>query len=282
MIRDLSGKVAVITGGGSGIGRGIALTFAREGMVVAVADIQSDAAAAVATEINDAGGSAFAVTADVTSVDSLAAAAQEVENRSGAVNLLCANAGVLRIASLDQHTIEDWEYTLSVNVLGVVKTVQAFLPQLRQNAPDAHIVNTASLGGLVSVEGFPIGAYTASKYACVGFSEMLRGELAPEGIGVSVLCPGVVESKLAQTSSENRPASFGEHRAPEADGALAGAERATITAPQAMPAEDVGPIVIRAVRENRLHVLTHPQSRPLVARRFEALMADFDFAEADG
>ena len=101
--------------------------------------------------------------------------------------LLCANAGVLRIAPLEQHSIDDWEYTLSVNVLGVVKTVKAFLSQLRQNAPDAHIVNTASLGGLISVERFPIGAYTALKYACVGFSEMLRGELAPEGIGKQLL-----------------------------------------------------------------------------------------------
>jgi len=279
-MQDLAGKVAVITGGGSGIGRGIALTLAREAMVVAVADIRPDAAAAVAGEIVGAGGTGFAVEVDVTSVDSLEAAEAEIESRAGPVNLLCANAGVLRIASLDQHTIEDWEYTLSVNVLGVVKTVKAFLPQLRQNAPDAHIVNTASLGGLVSVERFPIGAYTASKYACVGFSEMLRGELAAEGIGVSVLCPGVVESNLAQTSGENRPAAYGEHRAPEMAGSPAGAQPAAGRPPQAMAALAVGPIVVRAIRENRLHILTHPQSRPLVERRFEALLDDFDFAES--
>jgi NAD(P)-dependent dehydrogenase (short-subunit alcohol dehydrogenase family) len=272
-MQDLSGRVAVITGGGSGIGRGIALTLASEGMVVAVADVQAEAAASVASEIADAGGSGFAVAVDVTSVDSLSAAAEDVAKRAGPVNLLCANAGVLRVASLEDHTIEDWEYTFSVNVLGIVKTVKAFLPQLRQKAPDAHIVNTASLGGLVSVERFPIGAYTASKYACVGFSEMLREELAPEGIGVSVLCPGLVESKLTQTSSENRPAAYGGQRAPVSGTPPSG------SAPQAMPAEDVGPIVIRAVRENRLHVLTHPQSRPLVERRFQRLMADFDFAE---
>lgn len=272
-MQDFLGKVAVITGGGSGIGRGIALTLASEGMIVAVADVQADAAGSVASEIADAGGSGFALAVDVTSVDSLSGAAADVAERAGPVNLLCANAGVLRVASLEDHTIEDWEYTLSVNVLGVVKTVKAFLPQLRRNAPDAHIVNTASLGGLVSVERFPIGAYTASKYACVGFSEMLREELAPEGIGVSVLCPGLVESKLAQTSSENRPTTYGEQRAPEMGAAPAG------SAPQAMPAEDVGPIVMRAVRENRLHVLTHPQSRPLVEQRFQRLMADFDFAE---
>lgn len=277
-MHDFSGKVAVITGGGSGIGRGIALTLAREGMAVAVADVQSDAAESVASEIADAGGDGFAVTVDVTSVDSLSAAAAEVSERVGPVNLLCANAGVLRVASLDRHTIEDWEYTLSVNVVGVVKTVKAFLPQLRQNAPEAHIVNTASLGGLISVERFPIGAYTASKYACVGYSEMLRGELAPEGIGVSVLCPGVVESKLAQTSIDNRPASYGEQRAPEMGAALTDGER-TGPAPHPMAAEDVGPIVMRAVRENRLHVLTHPQSRRLVEQRFQRLMADFDFAE---
>jgi short-subunit dehydrogenase len=158
-----------------------------------------------------------------------------------------------------------------VNVLGVVKTVAAFLPALRASAPDAHIVNTASLGGLTSEVRAPLGAYIASKYACVGYSEMLRAELAPEGIGVSVLCPAVVTSNLMATSARNRPAAFGAQAAP------------AVSAPPPpgageMPAEDVGPIVVRAIRANRLHVLTHPQWRPLVERRFQAMLADFDFA----
>jgi NAD(P)-dependent dehydrogenase (short-subunit alcohol dehydrogenase family) len=166
-----------------------------------------------------------------------------------------------------------------VNVLGVVKTVDAFLPALRASAPDAHIVSTASLGGLVSEVRAPIGAYTASKYACVGYSEMLRAELEGAGIGVSVLCPGVVASNLMGTSAENRPAAFGEQAAPRLEPEVGGNAAARL-ADFAMPAEDVGPIVVRAIRANRFHVLTHPQARPLVEGRFRALLEDFDFAEA--
>ena len=159
---DLNGRVAVVTGGGSGIGRGVALGLGAEGMTVAVADIQRASAEAVAVEIESAGGRAIGIRVDVTSVESLAAAATEVAARTGGVNLLCANAGVLaRVGPLADHTTGDWEYTLSVNVMGVVKTVAAFLPALRERAPDAHIVTTASLGWLVSDVSAPIGAYVA-------------------------------------------------------------------------------------------------------------------------
>src|SRR5262245_38382442 len=240
---DLNGRVAVVTGGGSGIGRGIALALAAEGMAVAVADVRRSSAEAVAAEIESAGGAAVAIELDVTSVESLAAASRDVAARVGRVNLLCANAGVLaRIGPLVDHTVEDWEYTLSVNVMGIVKTVAAFLPALRESAPEAHIVTTASLGGLVSDVRAPIGAYIASKYAGVGYSEMLRAELAGEGIGVSVLCPGVVTSNLMATSAENRPDVFGAPPTPQLAAAGGGASAPPLP-PWAMAAEDVGPIV---------------------------------------
>ena len=277
-MEELKGRVAVVTGGGSGIGRGLSLGLAAEGMTVAVADLQQANAEAVAAEIESAGGRALAIGVDVTSASSLAAAAKEILARAGGVNLLCANAGVLaRIGPLSDHTVEDWEYTLSVNVLGVVKTVDAFLPALRASAPDAHILTTASLGGLVTEVRAPIGAYTASKYACVGYSEMLRAELAEQGIGVSVLCPGVVASNLMGTSAANRPGVFGEQAAPRLT-SQGGGKAAARLADFAMPAEAVGPIVIRAIRANRFHVLTHPQTRPLVESRFQGMLADFDFA----
>ena len=277
-MEELKGRVAVVTGGGSGIGRGLSLGLAAEGMTVAVADLQQANAFAVAAEIGSAGGRALAIGVDVTSASSLAAAAKEILARAGGVNLLCANAGVLaRIGPLSDHTVEDWEYTLSVNVLGVVKTVDAFLPALRASAPDAHILTTASLGGLVTEVRAPIGAYTASKYACVGYSEMLRAELAEQGIGVSVLCPGVVASNLMGTSAANRPGVFGEQAAPRLT-SQGGGKAAARLADFAMPAEAVGPIVIRAIRANRFHVLTHPQTRPLVESRFQGMLADFDFA----
>jgi NAD(P)-dependent dehydrogenase (short-subunit alcohol dehydrogenase family) len=276
---DLNGRVAVVTGAGSGIGRGLALGLGAEGMTVAVADLQSARAEAVAAEIESAGGRAFALGVDVTSAASLAAGAAEVAARAGGVNLLCANAGVLaRVGPLADHTLEDWEYTLSVNLLGVVKTVDAFLSTLRERAPDAHIVTTASLGGLVAEVRAPIGAYVASKYACVGYSEMLRAELQPLGIGVSVLCPGVVTSNLMGTSAENRPRPYGEQAAPRLpEAGSAGADAARL-AVRAMPAEEVAPIVIRAIRANRFYVLTHPRARSLVEDRFTAMLDDFDFA----
>jgi NAD(P)-dependent dehydrogenase (short-subunit alcohol dehydrogenase family) len=277
-VQVLKGRVAVVTGGGSGIGRGIARSFGAEGMTVAVADVQEANARAVAGEIEAAGGRAFAIDVDVTSVASLDAAVQRIVAQAGGVNLLCANAGVLaRIAPLAAHTVGDWEYTLSVNVLGIVKTVTAFLPALRERAPDAHIVTTASLGGIVSDVRAPIGAYIASKYACVGYSEMLRAELAGESIGVSVLCPGVVASNLMGTSAENRPRAFGAQAAPQL-AAPDGGDAMPAAPPKSMPADDVGPIVIRAIRANRFHVLTHPETRPLAERRFRAMLADFDFA----
>jgi NAD(P)-dependent dehydrogenase (short-subunit alcohol dehydrogenase family) len=276
---ELNGRVAVVTGGGSGIGRGIALAFGAAGMTVAVADIQASNARAVAAEIESKGGRALAVGVDVTSVESLAAAAKQIIAQAGGVNLLCANAGVLaRVGPLADHTIGDWEYTLSVNVMGIVKTVTAFLPALRASAPDAHIVTTASLGGLTADVRAPIGAYIASKYACVGYSEMLRAELAREGIGVSVLCPGVVASNLTATSTENRPDAFGEQAAPLLAAAGGAGSDAVPLPVYAMAAEDVGPIVIRAIRANRFHVLTHPRARPLVEGRFRAMLEDFDFA----
>ena len=166
-------------------------------------------------------------------------------------------------------------------MLGVVKTVDAFLPALRDSAPDAHVLTTASLGGLVSEVRAPIGAYTASKYACVGYSEMLRAELADVGIGVSVLCPGVVASNLMATSAENRPGAFGEQAAPRLTPEGGGNDAARL-ADFAMSAEELGPIVVRAIRAGRFHVITHPQTRRLVEERFRGMLDDFDFAAQGG
>lgn len=276
-MQDLKGRTAVVTGGGSGVGRGISLGLAAEGMKVAVLDLNGGAAERVAQEIAARGTESMAVTVDVTSTQQLAAAAKEVIGRFGNVNLLCANAGViLPIGPLAENSDSDWEYVFSVNLHGVVKTVNAFLPSLRE-ADEAHIVNTASLGGVLSVPEVLVGVYTSSKYACVGYSECLRGELASEGIGVSVLCPGLVESDLYTTSAANRPDRLG---GPETVVALSkNASTSDAVAPTAMPAEDVGPILVRGIRENRLHIFTHPEALTVVEARFAGMRADFE-AEA--
>jgi NAD(P)-dependent dehydrogenase (short-subunit alcohol dehydrogenase family) len=271
-MRELRGRTAVVTGAASGIGRGIALALAQEGMRVAVADLDAEGAAAVAKEL---GSEAFALRVDVTSADSLAAAAEAARARTGGAHVLVNNAGVmLPLRPMSEASEADWEFVLSVNLLGVVKSVAAFLPQLRAAAPDAHVVNTASMGGLAAVPMFPIGPYVASKYACVGYSESLRGELAPLGIGVSVLCPGMVASSLAASSAKARPARLGAQAAPSPAAAPDPA-----LADYFMKAEDVGPVVVRGIRANRLHLLTHLDARGQVERRFRGILADFD-AEA--
>ncbi len=279
-MRELAGRTAFVTGGGSGVGRGIALGLAASGMTVAVADLHRESAGKVAEEIEARGGRAFACFADVTSPRSLELAAAEVVECTGAVHVLCNNAGVMAApgptAALGPA---DWEYVFSVNVFGVVNGVRAFLPHLRAAAPEAHIVNTASLGGLFVVDGAELGVYLSSKYACVGYTECLREELAPEGIGVSVLCPGLVASKLPHTSARNRPSRYGPQPDPTLD---AGAERALDEMTReraAMAPEDVGPVVVQGILANRLHILTHPQARFLLEQRFARVLEDFDFAE---
>lgn len=272
-MKDLAGKTAVVTGGGSGIGRGLALGLSAEGMRIAVLDLNAEAATAVADEISARGGEALAVATDVTSEPSLAAAADVVNSRLGGANVLCANAGVmLPLGPLTEKSASDWEYVFSVNVHGVVKTVDAFLPQLRA-AKEGHIVNTASLGGIVSVPQFPIGVYIASKYACVGYTECLRAELEREHIGVSVLCPGVVQSELYRTSAAQRPERFG---GPQVVTPPVVASSPAGSPPTAMPAEDVGPIVVEAIRDNRLHIFTHPAALPIAEARFATIRADFE------
>lgn len=273
-MQDFQGRTAVVTGGGSGIGRGVALSLAREGMNVVVADIERDHADAVAGEVEASGAKALAVSCDVTSEESLAEAVTVATDAFGAVHVLSNNAGViLTPGPLEDTTTPDWEWVFSVNFFGIVKSVTAFLPALRAHGEGGHIVNTASMAGIVAIPEIQVGVYGASKYACVAYTEYLRAELAPEQIGVSVLCPGMVESDLAATSARNRPAAFG--------GPLPTPDVPGLRRDEAPPGnrvlsgEECGQIVVGGIREDRLHIITHPESLPLIEKRFERLRADY-------
>lgn len=271
-MKDLAGRTAVVTGGGSGIGRGICLALASRDMNVVVADIEADAAEAVAQELVGKGSRAIGHEVDVTSESSLGALRNAAFEAFGTVQVLSNNAGVIvPMEPLAEKTTADWEYVFSVNVFGIVKSVQAFLPHLVEQG-EGHIVNTASMAGLVALPTLPIGIYTASKYACVGYTEMLRGELAGTGVSASVLCPGMVASNLTATSARNRPGAYGgpEKTAPP--------ETPSDLAAQMMSPETCGEIVARGIESDLLHILTHPESRGMVEARFEGLRSDYEAA----
>jgi NAD(P)-dependent dehydrogenase (short-subunit alcohol dehydrogenase family) len=273
-MEDLTGRVAVVIGGGSGIGRGIALGLAAEGMRVVVADIDAASADGVCDEITDAGGTATATVVDGTDRGSLGRLAEGTVAQYGAVNVLSTNVGVVADRPLTTASEADWAWTIEFNLMSAVRAVDVFLPHLRV-AGSGHIVITASLAALLappSVSGIHLGLYTATKHALLGYAESLRGELAGEGIGVSLLCPGMVRSNLAATSAHHRPARHGGPLPPPPDRE----PPVTMMAPEA-----VGPIVARGIRSERLHILTHPESLGLVQARHAAVVDDFAFFADD-
>jgi NAD(P)-dependent dehydrogenase (short-subunit alcohol dehydrogenase family) len=261
---------AVVVGGGSGIGRGSALGLAAAGARVAVADVDPVTAEAVCAEIAAAGGTAIWSTVDGTDRESLAALAARATGAFGGVDILSSNVGVVADVPLDRATEQEWAWFLELNVLSHVRAVDVFLPHLRAGGGPAHIVLTASMAALVVPAGVGdvhLGLYNATKHAVLGYAETLRGELAGEGIGVSVLCPGMVRSNLSATSARHRPA---RHGGPME--ALAGA-----APPGVMEPEGVGPFVVRGIEGNRLYILTHHEAVPLVQQRHTALVEDFTY-----
>jgi len=274
-VDTLVGRTAVVAGGGNGIGRGIALAFARAGANVAVLDLQAGAAEQAARDVSAAaahGARAIGVACDVTDAASLDAARARVVSEFGSVHVLSNNAGVvLPQSDLDAASEADWRFVFEVNVFGIVASVNAFLPELRaarKRGEPAHIVNTASMAGLVAFPSLRVGVYTASKMACVGYTEILRGELAAEGIGVSSLCPGFVLTELSRTSAENRPARFGGPQPYEAREAPEALRRT------AMTPEQVGPLVVEGVLANRAYLFTDANSKGSIEARFRAILAD--------
>jgi NAD(P)-dependent dehydrogenase (short-subunit alcohol dehydrogenase family) len=269
------GKVAVVTGAGSGIGRALAEAFADEGSAVIVADLDRSAAEETTAAIHSRGGEGAAVTvnvADAASVDDLAAATMD---RFGRVDVLCNNAGVSTFNLIQDQTLDDWRWVLSVDLWGVIHGLHSFLPILRHQQAPAHIVNTASIAGLLSGVAF-IGPYSAAKAAVVSISETLAQEFAIAGspIGVSVLCPSAVDTKVME-SERGRPADLGVERRTDAGEGFRLAIRASFTGPTGLKPAHVAGRVLDAVRTGRFWVITHPEERAIVEGRFARVMNDF-------
>ena len=266
-MENLNGKVAVVTGGGSGIGRALSLAFAAEGMSVAVSDVDLAAAEAVATEVEATGAKAIAVQTDVRKRDAVKALAERAFTELGGVHVLCNNAGVVTFKNAAEMTPADWTWVMSVNLDGVVNGVTQFLPRLIQQGEEAHIVNTASIAGLYPAPN--ISSYVASKYAVVGLSEHLRIDLAPLNIGVSVLCPGGVRTQIVH-AGRNRPDELGGPETPPEQVAQAGAGTYS-----GMDPADVAQLVLNAIKANRPYVVTHYENKAPLEQRLERLREAF-------
>jgi NAD(P)-dependent dehydrogenase (short-subunit alcohol dehydrogenase family) len=269
------GKVAVVTGAGSGIGRAMAERFAREGSAVVVADVESDAGEETAAAIRDAGGDALAVPTDVSDIGAVGALAQATIDRYQRVDVLCNNAGVSTFNLLRDQTLDDWKWVLDVDLWGVVHGIHTFVPIMREQGTPGHVVSTASIGGLLT--GSPvIGPYCAAKAAVVSISETLAQELAMEQtpIGVSVLCPSSVDTRMME-SERNRPVSRGVERRSETADAWHGAIRAGLTGPTGQSPAQVAERVLQAIRAGEFWIITHDDLLATVRERVTGMLAAF-------
>ena len=271
-MEQLAGRVAVVTGAASGIGRAMAGKWAAEGMKVVLADIEDEALAIAEKELSADGAEVLAVRTDVSKGDDMDALAAAAVDRFGAVHLVCNNAGVGGGGLTRTLTEKDWQWVLGVNLWGVIHGQRAFLPILLEQE-EAHIVNTASVAGLVSAPF--MSPYCASKFAVVAMSECLYKELAMEGakVGVSVLCPGFVSTRIAD-SDRNRPTELQREADPDVDAVTAEGMREMLRQVVAagMPCEDVAERVADAVKTNRFYVLTHPELLDAVRTRMEDIV----------
>jgi NAD(P)-dependent dehydrogenase (short-subunit alcohol dehydrogenase family) len=264
-MRELAGRVAVITGAGSGIGRALALRLAAERMKVVIADVDVDGLAGTASALRDAGAEILTLPTDVAREEAVEALAARTVETFGAVHLLCNNAGVFsRIAPVWEQSPADWQRVLGVNLYGVIHGIRAFLPRMLRQQDEGHIVNTASEAGFTSR---PLtSVYNASKHAVLTLSESLAFELAriDARVGVSPRSP----PRVATALREHAPSS--------------GAERDTILrsmrggVARGMDPTEVAEHVVRAVRESRFYIFTHPAVKDAIRARIDAALAEHD------
>ncbi|MBD3729880.1 MAG: SDR family NAD(P)-dependent oxidoreductase [Sphingomonadales bacterium] len=254
-MKDLAGKVAFITGGGSGVALGQAKVFAEEaGMKVAIADIRQDALDEAMEYFAGRNVTVHPVRLDLTDRAAFAAAADEVERVLGPVYLLCNTAGVSQFGPLAQATYDDWDWQMSVNIGGVLNGVMTFMPRMIARGQGGHIVNTASMSAFVALPR--CGIYTTTKFAVRGLSESLRAELGEFGIGVSLLCPGAVNTNIHR-SVETRPEKFGETGYYGRDEQVFAGLKQVIQ--DGFDPIDLGRIVREAVEEDRFWILPYPE-----------------------
>lgn len=269
-MRDFTGKVAVVTGAASGIGRGLAERFGDEGMRVVLADVEEAPLRAAEEALLERGVEAVAVQTDVRHQESLEELRRRAVEAFGKVHVLCNNAGVGTGGLVWETRDEDWAWVLGVNLWGVIRGVRAFLPEMLAHGEEGHIVNTASVAGLVA--GPYQGSYNVAKYGVVALSETLFAELKIAGakIGVSVLCPGFVSTRILD-AARNRPEEYGPPAQIDPDDPGAAMMRQLIAS--GMPPAEVASHVVDAIREGQLYVLTHADFDEAIRLRMEDILA---------
>jgi NAD(P)-dependent dehydrogenase (short-subunit alcohol dehydrogenase family) len=296
---QLEGKVAVVTGSASGLGRGLVERFAQEGMTSVVADNRLAEAEVVAEEIVRQGGRAVAIHADVTDRESMEAMADRVDKELGGASILVNNAGVVSYSPLLRPEENGWRWIVDVNLFGVIYGLQTFLPRMIATGREGHVVNVASLAGVIGGLGTTdnrlhlggskpqMGAmygYMATKHAIVAISETLAGDLRDTPVGVSVLCPSHHEhTGIWENSARYRPDVFGGPMSVEeieaTGGRLEERSSSSRTAFQREP-DECAARVVHAIRHGHFYIFTHPETRPPVEGRMRQILKGFDDAEA--
>jgi NAD(P)-dependent dehydrogenase (short-subunit alcohol dehydrogenase family) len=266
-MKDFAGRTAFVTGGANGVGIGVVRALLAQGCKVAIADVRAESIERALKSLD--GKPVMGVEVDVSSREAMARAADAVEAKFGPVSLLFNNAGVNLFQSIEESSYDDWDWIMGVNLHGPINGVMTFVPRMVAAGKGGYIVNTASMAAILAA-GVP-GIYNTTKFAVRGMSESLRASLAPHGIGVSVLCPGLVKSYI-YASDDIRPQSLKAGAKPVDQERV---KRLAAVHEYGMEPDVIAARVLDAMRENRFHIFTHPEFRDEVREVCDEILEDF-------